>query len=102
MKEHPDCAYGAPFYLLSHHRMRLLNAVKYFHEQGLPTEGRGRWNSILKWLENKVEFEKDMLKRLMDIGVSLDGPLRVTNKILTASNKASFNISFFFCYFIFL
>lgn len=78
VKGHPDCAYGAPYYLLSHHRKRLLNAVKYFHEQGASTEGVGRWSSILKWLENETEFEKDMLVRLVDTGVSLDGPLRVT------------------------
>lgn len=79
MKEHPGCAYGSPFYLLSHHRKRLLNAVKYFHEQGTSTEGVGEWGGILKWLENETEFEKDMLERLVDTGVSLNGPLRVAD-----------------------
>ncbi|KAF8434450.1 hypothetical protein BGX38DRAFT_164444 [Terfezia claveryi] len=39
LKDHPDCVYGAPFYLLGHHRERLLNAARWFNERGTYLQG---------------------------------------------------------------
>ncbi|KAF8453733.1 aminotransferase, partial [Kalaharituber pfeilii] len=74
---HPDCAYGNLFYLLDFHRLRLLSSVKCFNEDGTAAEGRGKWGSVLAWLEEKTAFENEMQSEVRSSGVCLNGPVRV-------------------------
>jgi len=77
LKDHPDCLYGAPFYLLGHHRERLLNAARWFNQRGTSLEGVGKWGGVIAWLEGVEGFERDIVERIRSSGVDVEGPLRV-------------------------
>ena len=80
LKAHPDCAYGAPVYLLSHHRERLLNAARWFNANGTLSQGRGTWGGVISWLEDIDAFERAIVEGIRGcagVDVDVDGPLRV-------------------------
>ncbi|KAF8431141.1 aminotransferase [Terfezia claveryi] len=88
LKDHPDCVYGAPFYLLGHHRERLLNAARWFNERGTYLQGLGKWGSAIAWLEDVEGFERDLVGGIRSSGVDVEVPLRV-RVTLPARSKTS-------------
>lgn len=41
-------------------------------------EGAGKWDEVIRWLENKEDFERDMVEGIRDTNADLSGPLRVS------------------------